>query len=398
MTVVFDTRWESAVMATVWEERIDTYKRLLSSCKNIIDYHLSFLPEKREDVLKVLLEVFAETGVEILMQDESLSRKDLLGVGSAKTPLGPVVIEYTVRNSSCTVMCMGNDRPSALAIAETFKSKFEPLVKVEDPTKVSVEITFAGEDIMSTNTVITCPEWSEIRSNYVPSTQAPIDSLIKGIDLSYGKLLIFHGAPGTGKTYAIRSFLRSVKDTYTVINVTDPNTFLTRSDYYYQVIGWHGGSPVLFILEDSAEGLLRETRRSNEASISKILNLTDGLVSDGRKDLFLVTFNEKLEELDPAITRPGRCNSIVKFNEFTKDEAKAWLEANKLPDFSQFLASNKTSWTLAELYALLHGAGVVTHSGKLVEGNKLGFQKRRDWDDDDEFEDFSHSPLRPQRY
>lgn len=65
--------------------------------------------------------------------------------------------------------------------------------------------------------------------------------------------------------------------------------------------------------------------------------------------LVLVTTNEPLRRLHPAIARPGRCAARVEFTPFTAEEAAAWL-------------MERGGWhegvhsaALAHLFARLHG-------------------------------------------
>jgi len=43
--------------------------------------------------------------------------------------------------------------------------------------------------------------------------------------------------------------------------------------------------------------------------------------------LVLVTTNEPLRHLHPAVGRPGRCAARIEFSPFSAEEAAAWLEA-----------------------------------------------------------------------
>ncbi len=82
--------------------------------------------------------------------------------------------------------------------------------------------------------------------------------------------------------------------------------------------------------------------------MGKFLNLTDGLFGQGRRDLFLVTFNEAIAEIDPAFLRPGRCRAILHFPALSRRESEAWLERHDLP------ATTAGDLTLADLYRRLH--------------------------------------------
>jgi hypothetical protein len=66
----------------------------------------------------------------------------------------------------------------------------------------------------------------------------------------------------------------------------------------------------------------------------------------------LVTTNESLRTLHPAVSRPGRCAAAVEFEPFQPNEASAWLAARGVEAEPETL-------TLAELYARAEGREIV---------------------------------------
>lgn len=85
-------------------------------------------------------------------------------------------------------------------------------------------------------------------------------------------------------------------------------------------------------------------KRSAGQALSRLLNLTDGLLGQGQNVLVAITTNEELGRLHPAVVRPGRCLAQIEVGPLPRDEAARWLgtEAGLVGP----------SATLAELYAL----------------------------------------------
>jgi hypothetical protein len=77
-----------------------------------------------------------------------------------------------------------------------------------------------------------------------------------------------------------------------------------------------------------------------------LLNLTDGLLGQGVRSILLVTTNEPIARLHPAVRRPGRCWTSIDFGPFDAAEAAAWLALNDVDREVTHPA------TLAELYAI----------------------------------------------
>lgn len=136
--------------------------------------------------------------------------------------------------------------------------------------------------------------------------------------------------------------------------MTDPETFFgTRPKYMLDVLldeeddeFWR-----LLVLEDTGELLAADAKQQTGQALSRLLNVVDGLIGQGLRVLVLVTTNESLGRLNPAVARPGRCASIVEFSAFDPDEASRWLTAHGVEGPSR-------SATLAELFAAGEGIAV----------------------------------------
>ena len=81
----------------------------------------------------------------------------------------------------------------------------------------------------------------------------------------------------------------------------------------------------LLILEDCDELIRAEAKQAAGQALSRLLNLTDGLIGQGCRVLVAITTNERLDRLHPAVTRPGRCLAQLEVGRFPRAEAVAWL-------------------------------------------------------------------------
>ncbi len=215
-----------------------------------------------------------------------------------------------------------------------------------------------SEGVRTVSQFLKCPSWEEIKENYPKEAVEKLEWAMKLDDpKKFGHLLIWHGPPGTGKTYAIRALMMSWRERFNFIIVTDPENLTSKAEYYYGVCGDgdEDEGPVLdhkkktlFIMEDSADLIIEESRSLHYDKVGKLLNMTDGLLGQGREDVFMITFNENLDKIDPAFARPGRCIQHHKFETFTRKEAEAWLD--KHGNKTEFRPS-KEGASLAELYA-----------------------------------------------
>ena len=138
--------------------------------------------------------------------------------------------------------------------------------------------------------------------------------------------------------------------------MVDPERLFSSSGYLIEVVmGAHGMDAKpwrLLLLEDCDELVRGGAKQSAGQALSRLLNLTDGMLGQGRDVLVAITTNEDVSRLHPAVVRPGRCLARIELGPLPFAQAAEWLGRTDgiSPDGA----------TLAELYALKTGAEPVT--------------------------------------
>lgn len=192
--------------------------------------------------------------------------------------------------------------------------------------------------------------WSDVAGNYPASTRASLAKVMGWSDGpgDAGQLLLMYGPPGTGKTHAIRALAQEWRGWCDLAYIVDPDRFFGSADYMLSVLlephdedRW-----TLVVVEDTDELIRSDAKERSGQSMSRLLNVCDGLVGQGLQVVVLLTTNEPVESFAPAMTRPGRCAAELEVGLFPPDEATAWLAARGHTD-----GSVDDERSLAQLYA-----------------------------------------------
>lgn len=232
-----------------------------------------------------------------------------------------------------------------------------------DPKTVRVTFwTHAAEGARGVTKDLSVPAWEEVRPNYAQQTIVNLEDMFapKWRPASGGRLILWHGDPGTGKTYGLRSLMSAWKKWCTFHVVLDPERFFGAGDYMISVLlgGEHDDYDEddvrntkwrLLIMEDTGELLTADAKDRAGQGLSRLLNLCDGLLGQGLQVLTLITTNEDLGRMHQAVTRPGRCLSNVEFLRMSGVEAESWMTTHGIEP--KVAKKEARTCTLADLYA-----------------------------------------------
>lgn len=176
---------------------------------------------------------------------------------------------------------------------------------------------------------IEAKSFDELAENYSAPVRAALERLMATRAPDCGRLILWRGEPGTGKSHALRALARAWASWCSAHFIMDPDELLGHGGaYMLDVLTWGDGDDDrwrLLILEDAGELITPDARSVAGQALSRLLNVADGLIGQGTRTLLLITTNEPVKRLHPATRRPGRCLADIEFTPLSVAEANAWL-------------------------------------------------------------------------
>lgn len=178
-------------------------------------------------------------------------------------------------------------KPGVEEILKGFQ-KLLPPVEHREEQVIDIRFWRSNDGVArSSSRSIKVPSWAEIQVNYSTETAESLSELLDAFSPGRnGQLVLWHGPPGTGKTYALRALGWQWREWCSLEYVIDPEKLLTDSHYLVSVVTHQDDDEEpdawrLLVLEDTGELLMLDAKEQTGQGLSRLLNLVDGILGQG---------------------------------------------------------------------------------------------------------------------
>lgn len=160
-------------------------------------------------------------------------------------------------------------------------------------------------------------------------------------------IILLHGVPGTGKTTYLRHLVGSLQKKVLFLSPSVAGN-LMNPEFIDLLID----NPNAILVIEDAENIMMDRKLNSGSSVSNLLNLSDGLLSDCLNVQIICTFNSNLNLIDSALMRKGRMIARYEFGKLHVSKAQ------RLSDHLGFNVLVSKPMTIAEITAQAEQPGV----------------------------------------
>jgi hypothetical protein len=226
-----------------------------------------------------------------------------------------LVVNFDMRQSKVRFLFKKTD----VAIVEAIISKIHTFKKRKQRSRPEIALLVnEGGGIDFKSLPIVKPKLS-LEDNYNDDFKEIHQTIVKRLSRKNDKgLVLLHGKAGTGKTSYIRYLISLVKKEVIFL---PPNmaSAITNPDLISILID---NPNSIFVIED-AENIVVDREMNGSSSVSALLNISDGLLSDCLNIQIICSFNTDISKIDSALMRKGRLIAKYEFKELEREKSQS---------------------------------------------------------------------------
>lgn len=213
------------------------------------------------------------------------------------------------------ILFSNNDYDRANKMLHTFKTMKAP--QKEDDYEINI-ISLSGGSL-DLKTLAIKPTKLDINLYYNDDFLAVHNTISERLSKENDKgIVLLHGLPGTGKTTYLRYLIGNLKKKVMFVSPSVAGN-LMNPEFMDLLLD----NPNSILVIEDAENIIMDRRYSSQSSVSNLLNISDGLLSDCLNVQIICTFNSELHLVDNALLRKGRLIARYEFGKLETVKVQA---------------------------------------------------------------------------
>lgn len=141
------------------------------------------------------------------------------------------------------------------------------------------------------------------------------------LGIPYRRGYLLYGQPGNGKSSLILALASELKMNICIVNLGNGSI---NDEQFTQLMGSVPSDSIVVIEDIDCVFSARKANPGEAITFSGFLNAIDGIMAGEGRMLFMTT--NKREELDPALSRPGRCDIEFEIDNANRKQAERLFE------------------------------------------------------------------------
>tara|TARA_R110002153_G_scaffold36023_6_gene106845 strand:+ start:5929 stop:7131 length:1203 start_codon:yes stop_codon:yes gene_type:complete len=303
--------------------------------------------------LEKLIDLFSKIDIKIISTNLPYYDED-------EIPKSAKRLIFTTGSKDMLILVHGFNQENYSLKVNIFTQTYEELNRVETLINEKILSKFAPVDecasielswFSKTSQGVVGTELTELLNDkFYPEAyeNENISDDIKAFLNSDESILVLTGKAGTGKSRLTRRILHegTKMKLFSHMAYTMDHNVLNDESFFIKFIE---SRMEVMVLEDLDELLIARIDGNN--AMTKLLNLSDGILSPFRKKKIIITTNiQKMDKIDSALLRVGRCFGVWKFKDLTPGRATQLL--HKLADSDEEISKKMTT---AEVFSYAKG-------------------------------------------
>lgn len=189
-------------------------------------------------------------------------------------------------------------------------------VETKGESRVSILITRHGNLVASP--ISFAPPVLDLALNYGTDFVKTHETIVTKLNKRKAGLFLFHGKPGSGKSFYIK-YLSSIIEREFIFIPVGMASQLSSPDFISLLTKKR---EAILILEDAEQAVQQRGTGADDSTVATLLNLSDGILGSILDITIIVTYNAARQDIDKALLRKGRLSFDYDFGPLKVDDAR----------------------------------------------------------------------------